>query len=297
MNLRNHFYEYRPASNFLVKDEDAAEFLQSQFSNELRPFDLGGCTYGLWLNAKGKVVGDSIVLCEENATFRVLSDCTKGDLIAAHLQRHIISDEVVIEHYDQGYILELSVEGIKTLDLKLPRAAHFNRFEGGILMRSSDDRLRLVISSNSDRDILVAKLTASGYIGLSENDFYLLRIAAGIPLIPKEIGNTDLPGEGQLENDAISFTKGCYLGQEVVARMYNIGKSHRRLFVLEGLGVPPKVPINLYTSDGKLVGELRSAYENLGFWRGVALLKKRFTHIGLKLQNENTHANVIKPLR
>ena len=215
MNLCNHFYEYRPASNFLVKDEDAAEFLQSQFSNELRPFDLGGCTYGLWLNAKGKVVGDSIVLCEENATFRVLSDCTKGDLIAAHLQRHIISDEVVIEHYDQGYILELSVEGIKTLDLKLPRAGNFNRFEGGILMRSSDDRLRLVISSNSDRDILVAKLTASGYIGLSENDFYLLRIAAGIPLIPKEIGNTDLPSEGQLENDAISFTKGCYLSFSV----------------------------------------------------------------------------------
>jgi len=297
MNLRNNFYEYRPACNFLVKDEDAAEFLQSQFSNELRPFDLGGCTYGLWLDAKGKVVGDSIVLCEEDFTFRVLSDCTKGDLIAAHLQRHIISDEVVIEHNDQGYILELSVEGVKALDLKLPQAGHFNRFEGGTLVRSSDNRLRLVISSNSDRDIWVKKLTASGYNRISKNDFCLLRIAAGIPQIPREIGNADLPGEGQLEDEAISFTKGCYLGQEVVARMYNIGKAHRRLYVLEGLGVPPKTPLNLHTSDGKMVGELRSAYANLDFWRGVALLKTRFTNVGSKLQNENTYATVIKPLR
>ena len=297
MNLLNQFYVYRPASNFLVKDEDAAEFIQSQFSNELRPFDPGRCTYGLWLNAKGKVVGDSIVLCEEDATFRVLSDCTRGDHIAAHLQRHIISDEVVIEHCDQGYILELSVDGVKALDLKLPQAGHFNRFEGGILVRSSDNRLRLVISSSSDRDIWVAKLTASGYNGISENNFYLLRIAAGIPLIPIEIGNADLPGEGQLENDAISFTKGCYLGQEVVARMYNTGKAHRRLFVLEGLGVPPKIPLNLYTSDGKMVGELRSAYANLGSWRGVALLKTSLAHVGTKLQNENTYVTVVKPLR
>ena len=79
--------------------------------------------------------------------------------------------------------------------------------------------------------------------------------------------------------------------------MYNIGKAHRRLFVLEGFGVPPKTPLNLHTSDGKMVGELRSAYANLDFWRGVALLKTSFTNVGLKLQNENTHATVIKPLR
>ena len=297
MHLGNYFYEYRPAANFLVRDEDASEFLQNQFSNDLRPFEFGRCTYGLWLDAKGKIVGDSIVLCEEEGNFRVFSECSRGDLIAAHMQRHIIADEVVIEHCDPGYVFELSAELLKALDLIIPQAGNFTRFECGTLINISNSRFRLLLSSKSVRDAWVAKLTASGGMGISGNDFDLHRIAAGFPLIPKEIGSTDLPGEGQLEDDAISFNKGCYLGQEVVARMYNIGKAHRRLFVLEGLGTPPKIPLNLYTSDKKLIGVLRSAYSNLGSWRGVALLKKRFAVIGMELQNENTHAVLIKQLR
>lgn len=295
--LGKYFYQYRPAANFLVKDEDAAEFLQSQFSNELRPFESSKCTYGLWLNVKGKVVGDSIVLCEDASSFRVLSECSKGDLLAAHMQRHIIADDVLIEHSDPGYIFELSTEAVEALGLTLPQAGHFTRLEGGTLIKALDNRYRLLISSSSGKDAWIAKFMAIGCKDISEADFGLRRITAGIPLIPREIGSTDFPGEGELERDAISFTKGCYLGQEVVARMHNIGKAHRRLFVLEGHGTPPEIPLNLYNSDKKLVGELRSAYKNSGFWRGVAILKTRFATTGLELQNENMDAVVINPLR
>ena len=51
-------YEYKPAGHLLVTDEDAADFLQSQFTNELCPFEAGRCVYGLWLNVKGKVIAD-----------------------------------------------------------------------------------------------------------------------------------------------------------------------------------------------------------------------------------------------
>ena len=64
MDPSKSFYQYAPAAHFLVKGEDAADFLQSQFTNELRPFELRQATYGLWLDVKGKVIADSVVICE-----------------------------------------------------------------------------------------------------------------------------------------------------------------------------------------------------------------------------------------
>ena len=106
-----------------------------------------------------------------------------------------------------------------------------------------------------------------------------------------------MPGEGQLERDAISFTKGCYLGQEIVARMHNMGKVRRRLYVLEGSGAVPKLPKNLFELTGKLVGELRSAYLKDESWLGVALLKTRHVKVGSELRYKNKKVIVVKPLR
>ena len=68
-----------------------------------------------------------------------------------------------------------------------------------------------------------------GFIEFSASERGLARIDRGRPSVPEEIGAADMPGEGGLEHDAISFTKGCYLGQEVVARMHNVGKAQRDL--------------------------------------------------------------------
>jgi folate-binding Fe-S cluster repair protein YgfZ len=67
-----------------------------------------------------------------------------------------------------------------------------------------------------------------------------------------------LPNEGGLEDDAISYTKGCYLGQEVMARLKNLGQVRRRLHLVHGMGAPPKPGSVLYQGDLH-VGETRSA--------------------------------------
>lgn len=297
MDACNRFYEYRPAAHFLVRDEDAADFLQSQFSNELRPFEAGRCTYGLWLDVKGRVIADSVVLCEGDASFRVLSERCQGERIAAHMERHIIADDVAIEHCEPGCVVELSAEGMRALGLGLPETGRFTRIENGILLTTRNDVYRMLIDSGSAREAWLEKLAASGLQAASEAEHALRRIAAGMPLVPEEIGVADLPGEGELEHDAISFTKGCYLGQEVVARMHNIGKPQRRLFVVEGQGPLPDVPLALYNSDGKPVGELRSAYLDADGWTGVAILKTRFADVGSKLCHQTIQSVVIRPLR
>lgn len=297
MDASNHFYEYRSAAHFLVTDEDAADFLQSQFTNELRPFEAGRCTYGLWLDVKGKVVADSVVLCEGREHFRVLSECSQGGQIAAHMERHIIADEVRIEHCDPGFVFELPPAGAQALGGELPESGGFTRLEEGMLYSARKGFYHLLAASTAASESIRGQLLAAGFAALSGAERGLLRITAGIPLVPDEIGPSDLPGEGELLRDAVSLTKGCYLGQEVVARMHNIGKPQRRLFVLQGSGPPPEPPLDLYNGEGKKLGELRSAYPNAEGWVGVAILKTRFADVGAQLLIGSALASVAKPLR
>jgi folate-binding protein YgfZ len=297
MDASKSFYEYRPAAHLLVTDEDAADFLQSQFTNELRPFEVGQCTYGLWLDVKGKVLADSVVLCEGEESFRIISERCAGEAIATQMERHIIADDVEIEHREPGFALELSSQGVAALGWELPELGRFVVGAGGVLFCARDEIYNMVLDSEAVADALRRQLIAAGLTQLSEADRGLARIAAGIPLVPDEIGAADLPGEGELEHTAISFTKGCYLGQEVVARMHNVGKPQRRLFIVEGTGQVPAAPLALYNSDSKQVGELRSAYNKADGWCGVALLKTRFVGVGERLHSDANELAVTIPLK
>ena len=297
MDPSKSFYQYAPAAHFLVTDEDAADFLQSQFTNELRPFELGQATYGLWLDVKGKVIADSVVICEGAEQFRVISECCVGELITTHMKRHIIADDVEIEHCESGYGFELPTQAVEALGLECPESGQFLRIEGGILYSVHDSIYNMVVHTEPAAKLAFEKLTDLGFIELSASDRGLARIDRGRPLVPDEIGAADMPGEGGLERDAISFTKGCYLGQEVVARMHNVGKAQRGLFVVRGEGVIPELPLALTNSDSKQVGELRTAYLDGQTWQGVAILKTRFAGVGENLRYETYEVSVVRALR
>ncbi len=98
------------------------------------------------------------------------------------------------------------------------------------------------------------------------------RILAGIPAIPRDIGAGDLAAEGGLDETAISFTKGCYLGQEVVARLKSMGRVRRRLMSVEAMeGAVPPVPAPLHVEE-RQVGELRSTASCGSGWVGLAMM-------------------------
>ena len=155
----------------------------------------------------------------------------------------------------------------------------------------------MVIHTDSAAKLAVEKLIDLGFIEVPAFERGLARIDRGRPLVPDEIGAADMPGEGGLERDAISFTKGCYLGQEVVARMHNVGKAQRALFVVRGEGAIPELPLVLTNSDSKQVGELRTAYLDDKTWQGVAILKKRFAGVGETLRYETYEVSVVRALR
>jgi folate-binding protein YgfZ len=280
-------YEYKPAAHLLVTDEDAADFLQSQFSNELRPFGAGQCTYGLWLDVKGKVIADSVVQCEGEERFRVLSEGCAAAVIAEKLAQHIIADDVEVEALPGGAAIALIGEGaealIEALGLTVPTEGLFVTV-GEVRLwrgrRSSAPSYELWSESVTEIEALKARIVARGVCFKSVDMVHVARIAAGVPSVPKEIGPGDLPGEGDLVGDAVSLTKGCYLGQEVVARMHHLGRPQRALFRVSGVGRAPNCPLALYKDASKKVGELRSAFSVGGVWQGVALLKTRYAEVG-----------------
>lgn len=279
-------YEYTTRTHLLVSDEDAADFLQSQFTNELRPLDLGRCTYGLWLDVKGKVLADSYVLCEGDELFRLVSETSEAHVLVEKLEKHIIADDVEIEQANAATGFALIGEGAEAvlsgLGLKLPVAGQYAStgdlrvFAG----RRSKELNFEVLCLSAEAVAAVREVLAAGNVELVTRDRMTLdRLEAGYPTVPIEVGPTDLPGEGGLEQDAVSFTKGCYLGQEVVARMHNVGRPQRALFVLKGEGAVPNCPIAIYNRETKQIGELRTAVSMKNGWQGVALLKHRYASV------------------
>ncbi|MGB0417009.1 MAG: YgfZ/GcvT domain-containing protein [Coraliomargarita sp.] len=275
-------YEYTPSARIRVTDEDSADFLQSQFSNDLKPFAEGQCTYGLWLDVKGKVLADSWVLCEAAEEFLVLSESSPVADIHATLEGHIIADDVELELLDSHPAIALLGAGAKGLlehlGVTLPAAGHFTQHDGLIVFagrRSLAPNFECIATSAEAGQRLREQLAGMAVEFVSRDRIQVERIAAGIPLVPDDIGPADLPGEGGFQCDAVSFTKGCFLGQEVVARMHNVGQARRGLYRVSGVGRLPEVPGSLATQDGKSAGALRTVVQTPVGWSGVALLKLR----------------------
>lgn len=268
-------YPYTMAAHLIVSDEDSADFLQSQFSHDLRPFSEGQSTYGLWLNVKGKIVADGWVRCEGEGQFRIFSELCPGEAISEKLEKHIIADDVEIDPGATLYAVALIGVGLED-DLAVAEES-LCRLPG---RRSSRPSSELIFPDEASRE---AWLGLIGCEVVSDDWIRKESMRAGIPAMMREVMPGDLPGEAGLVGDAVSLTKGCFLGQEVVARMHNVGRPQRGLYLLSGSGQPPEVAAAVANAGGKVLGDLRSLTAVDDGWMGVAMLKSRFVECGMSV--------------
>ena len=223
---------------------------------------MGGAIYGLWLNQKGKVLADSFIQQKSDHEFWILSYFSPASVIRERLEAYVIADDVVIEDLTGGYA------GL-TIFAPAPGAVAVPAGGGNFPGRRGRDEHTEIFFPVGEATAVRAKLGTATLLTAAEME--KRRIAAGIPAIPADIGPTELPNEGGLEREAISYTKGCYLGQEVMARLKSMGQVRRRLVPVRGEGAAPAVPAPVYQA-GRKVGELRSgAVEGAG-WIGLALI-------------------------
>jgi len=273
-----------------VQGADAFSFLQGQFSNDLRGLGLrkveddesvstGGTragrllfsksVYGLWLDRKGRILGDGFVLCAAEERFFICSYGTSGSALRAHLESFIVADEVEVSD-ETSEVVGLTLflgEGEGAAVADLGQAGFI--FEG----RRGVEAIEWVGPALA-RDELLGQLNPRAE--LSAEEVERRRILAKVPAVPRDLGAGDLPQEGgaDFERVAVSYTKGCYLGQEVMSRLRTMGRVRRYLILVRTEGeVPSELPAPLFLGE-KRVGELRSAVvaQTLSGFAGLALV-------------------------
>lgn len=292
--MKNPFYiRSDPTADLLIVGEDAAEFLQGQFTNDLRGGRENEVTYGLWLNQKGRVLADSFIWRANKDSFRVLSEWSGAAAIRERLEAYIIADDVAVEDRTvgtAGWVLggPRATDWIKQLGLPVPPSGFHASAAGALIFagrwggRSS---WRLLVPQ-ADAPAWEEKIAGvAGVDGRGQEAAVVARrIADGIPSVPDELGPGDLPNEGGLEYEAISYTKGCYLGQEVMSRLKNLGRVRRKLHVVRGSGgdLLPALRSALMTGDRR-VGDLRSVLPDADGWIGLAMLHTDAARSGQRL--------------
>lgn len=271
-----------PAGALRITGEDAFAYLQSQFSNDLRrPGVERPATYGLWLTRKGKVAADSWVIRLGAEEFLLLSDHITTEALAAKVPENVIADDVLVEPaVGERYTIfgDDAAKLLAELGLPVPNQGDWQRGVGALVVgvRRGVAPAFDVFFEGSTADSELARrirdlVTPGGDVAIVR-----ARVFAGIPSVPADCGPSDLPQESGMESFAVSFDKGCYLGQEVMARLHAQGRPTRTLArVVAGSHVDLSVGTKLYVGDNE-AGEVRSCVSVDAGYMAFVMFKNRF---------------------
>jgi len=264
-----HFYE--PRGLVRATGPDAGSFLQGQFSADLSVLTSGGVRYGLWLDRKGRIEGDSFLLREGEEAFLAASPACSGEALERRLEAFVIMDEVEVRRAEQpwaGAVLwgEAIGAAAEALGLKSPAEGRFSSIGGAVVAfwgrRGGGPALELFGFGAEGAESVAAlerRLRDFGTKRLEAEELTARAIEAGLPMPGRDLGPRDLPQEAGLFEAGVSLGKGCYLGQEVMARLAAKGAVRRRLgrYWLEGADFPEE-SWSVIDGEGRTVGEWRS---------------------------------------
>lgn len=223
----------RERAGIAVVGADGSEYLQGQLTNDIESIAVGEGLYAALLDRKGHMQTDMRVL--RPATEEILLDFEPGAREAAvrHLTMYSIGREVqIVDSTEERAIVSLI--GPRAAELAatppLPEFANEMASVAGIpvLAVGTRDGIDLFLPSG-ERDRLVAALTDAGAVEVSPEAVEIVRVEAGVPRFGAEMDTATMPAEAGIVEDAVSFTKGCYIGQETVARLHYKGKPNRHL--------------------------------------------------------------------
>ena len=277
--------------------EDRLSYLQGMLSNDLRPLKTFDGQKAAILTQQGKVIADVRVLCSLNSFYLDFREPLK-EKILNHLRRYLVADDVEIhDPNEQWKMLSLQGPGAKAILDQLFAGAHLPnqphqhgmvQYDGSPVCvvrsdRSGYDGFDLIVQ-NSQLAALARRQIELGAAWVGAQAQNILRVEAGIPLYGRDFSEDNLLLEVALD-DAVSFSKGCYLGQEVVERIRSRGHINRKLCGLLLDGDKPANPGDTLTANTKDVGQITSSVESIALQRPIALgyINKEFWAPGTTL--------------
>ena len=242
----------RPGRAVLQLDgAEAAEFLQGQVSNDVESLEPGSGCYAVLLDHKGKLRADMRVLALAPDRLLVDADAAGRAVLAHTFTTYSLGRDVrITDLTDERTVLSLiGPRSRERLDAAPAETEH----------ASVEGAHGLYVSTDLGVDVIVdaARLDAARELApaVSDDAAEGVRIESGRPRLGMDMGSNTIPQEAGLNDRAVSFTKGCYVGQETVARLYYRGKPNRHLRGLElSDPVEPGAPIVLGEKEVGTVG-------------------------------------------
>jgi tRNA-modifying protein YgfZ len=267
-------------AKFRVTGGDRIRFLNGQLTNELRDAQPGQTIYACVLTAKGKLCGDLFVTPFEDA---FLLDChpALGEMLLARLEKYAIADDVEFSDQTDSWSLFHSLTPeVPPAILPEGTVSRSNRF--GV---DGHDLLVPATLKNGVLELLQEKMLATEQVET-------FRIERGVPEWGHELSENVIPNEAGLDKRAVSYTKGCYVGQEVISRLKSLGHVNRNLCGVQLINGSALIAGSKLVNDsGQQTGVVTSAAksERLGGWIGLAYIKRNFDQPGSRyhLQHPN----------
>jgi tRNA-modifying protein YgfZ len=262
----------------LVSGPDAAEYLQGQLTSDVEALEPGEGQYSALLDRKGHMQADMRVL--RPAAEEILLDTEPEALAAArrHLEMYSIGREVKVADVSEERAI-LSLIGPRAVEVAGSAALPENACEeagavAGIACLAVGTRAGVdLIVAVTDAERLRDALLAAGAVEVAAAAAEILRIESGVPRFGAEMGRETMPAEAGIVEQVVSFTKGCYIGQETVARLHYKGRPNRHLRGLR-LSAPAEPGAALRLGE-KEVGKLGGSAVSPAFGPiGLAILRR-----------------------
>ena len=244
----------------LVSGPEAAEYLQGQLTNDIEAIGPGEGRYAALLDRKGHMQGDMRVLRPGAEPDLLLDTETEAlEAVRRHLGMYKIGRQVEVGEVTAARAL-LSLIGPRAVEIAgsapLPENACEEVTVGGTrcLAVGTAAGIDLFIDA-AERDRVWEALLAAGAVEVSPEAAEILRIESGRPRFGAEMGAETMPAEAGIVERAVSFTKGCYIGQETVARLHYKGKPNRHLRGLRlSAPAPQGAPLRLGEKEVGVLG-------------------------------------------
>jgi folate-binding protein YgfZ len=217
----------------LLKGSEAAEYLQGQLTNDVEALAPGEGCYAALLDRKGHMQADMRVLRLADDEIWIDTEPEALDAARRHLEMYKIGREVTLEDVSEERSI-LSLIGPRSAELAgspaLPEHSSEPASIEGLECIAVGTAFGVdLISAAGDSERLRAALAAAGAPEVGPDAVEILRIEAGTPRFGSEMDRATMPAEAGIVAAAVNFEKGCYIGQETVARLHYKGKPNRRL--------------------------------------------------------------------
>lgn len=279
----NALYPIAHLSILKVSGADAAQFLQGQLTCNIKELTEQNSFFTGFCNAKGRVIS-TLLICKQQDVFLLILPTVLLEKVSNKLKMYVLRSKVQIQQGNDEFCLT-GVRCTRQMAkyLSVPEV-NFSRHQNIITLPNGH---YLLIAETAETIKRWSEWMAQGFQPQNSRNWELLDLTAGLAWLDETNSETYIPQMLNLDKlGGVSFTKGCYTGQEVVARTHYLGQVKRELFLAETTADTVFTDISVIDETGQNVGQILSILHDNHAYKMLLVLQTGAVEAAeLKLNN------------